>query len=540
MTPIYLFTTGLVLAAALTACGGSNSTSNTNSSSGSAKNPLAQYFPKSTSVFGTLIVGTATTSDESMLHAANVMAEYLDNNEDGIADNPAVVDQLKSKGATLLMAATEDEIQSLFDKLPASDAYQDLYASEVIVGDSEKITNGEFDATLEEVLHLISHVGYAGVYPSVFGESIGSVLADAMDVARGGQFESIPANYPANAWYTYDDQTCDYSCMATEYFYWSLTSILGAQDGAGRLGQISQEWQLNTRDLVQQKDSLVFALLTDAQYKIPTQLPRGDYSFKPFTITTTKAENGDKTEGTDAITAVEKVSNENITFELQFMNQVALQGGKKEAWTAAYKQPFIDGSNQWLLSLRGIDNQPEHLTVKIKVRVKDLPNANGMAGPDTEVELNGFNFPTSGEMIIGNHTYVKGFDQVEFKANILHELGHIIGIGTFSEQFMTMDATTKGNVFRLPSELGESKAIAEYNRIYANTLDYVPFSDDGGHLYDYVLGGDKKRFLADGSDLPTLTQEFMANGVVFGRVTLAVLDDMGYSVDYNNAEIYTP
>jgi hypothetical protein len=60
------------------------------------------------------------------------------------------------------------------------------------------------------------------------------------------------------------------------------------------------------------------------------------------------------------VSATEKVSNANITFELQFMNSVELQGNKTEAWTAAYKQPFIDASNQWLLSLRGIDNQSEH------------------------------------------------------------------------------------------------------------------------------------------------------------------------------------
>ncbi len=540
---IAIWTSVLVLASAMTACGGSSSSNNSNNSDNSlatADNPLAQHFPKSTSVFGTLIVGTAKTSDESMIHAANIMAEYLDNNEDGIADNPAVVDHLKAKGATLLMAATEDEIQSLFDKLPDSDAYQDLYASEVIVRDSETITNGEFDATLEEVLHLITHVGYAGVYPSVFGESVGSILADAMDVARGGQFVTIPTSYPANAWYTYDDETCDYSCMATEYFYWSLTSILGAQDGAGRLQQIQQEWKLNTKALVQEKDSLVFDLLTDTQYRIPTSIPDGDYAFQQFSISTTDKATGEASAGTDSISETEIVSNENISFELQFMNRLALQQGKTEAWSQDYKQPFIDASKQWLLSLRGVDNQPQHLTIKIKVRVKDLPNANGMAGPDTEVEVNGFSFPTSGEMIIGNHTYVAGFDPIEFKANILHELGHIIGIGSFSEQFVTLDPTAQGNVFRLPAQYGASKAVAEYNRIYSNDLDYVPFSDDGGHLYDTVLQEDKKRYLADGSAVPELTKEFMANGVTYGRVTLAVLDDMGYVVDYTNAESYVP
>lgn len=530
----------LVVASAITACGGSNSNNNSNTSTNNTDNPLAQYFPKSTSVFGTLIVGTAKASDESIIHAANIMAQYLDNNEDGIADNPAVVEQLKSKGATLLMAANPAEIESLFEQIPESDAYQDLYSSEVIVGDSANITNGEFDASLEEVLHLITHVGYAGVYPAVFGETAGTVLADAMDVARGGQFETIPTNYPVGAWYTYDDETCDYSCMATEYFYWSLTSILGAQKSAARLENIKQEWQLNTKDLVQEKDSLVYTLLTDAQYKIPTILPNGNYTFKNFTISTADQTPSAEQSGTDVVSETEHVSNANITFELQFMNNLALQGNKKEAWSSAYKQPYIDAANQWLLSLRGVDNQPGHLTVQVKVRVKDLPNANGMAGPDSEVEVNGFYFPTRGEMIIGNHTYAEGFDQVEFKANIMHELGHIVGIGTFSEQFVTMDPTIKGNVFRLPAEHGPSKAVAEYNRIYSNNLDYVPFSDDGGHLYDYVLAGDKKRYLANGAEVPTLTQEFMANGVAYGRVTLAVLDDMGYDVDYTNAEIYTP
>lgn len=294
-----LLASGFLVASAiagLTACGGSSSSNTSASKTDTSKtdtstpgtpagtNTLSKLFPKSTSVFGISIVGTQKTSDASILHAANIMAEYLDNNEDGIADNQAVVDQLKSKGATLLMGETEEEIQSLMDKIPEGGAYQDLYASEVEIGDNEKLTNGRFDGALEEVLHLITHVGFAGVYPAVFGEATGTVLGDAMDVARGGQFTTIPASYPAGAWYTYDDATCNYSCMATEYLYWSLTSILGAQDGAGRLQEIQHEWKLNTRELVQQRDTLVYALLTDPQYSLPSKLPNGDYTFKKFTI----------------------------------------------------------------------------------------------------------------------------------------------------------------------------------------------------------------------------------------------------------------
>ena len=63
--------------------------------------------------------------------------------------------------------------------------------------------------------------------------------------------------------------------MATEYIYWAMSSILGAQEN--RLNEISQEWDLNTNALVQSTDTAVYELLTDIQYKFPTVLPDGTY-----------------------------------------------------------------------------------------------------------------------------------------------------------------------------------------------------------------------------------------------------------------------
>ena len=89
-----------------------------------------------------------------------------------------------------------------------------------------------FDASLEEVLHVVT-TGYALAWPKTFGTKKGSKLANAMNKARGGYFKEIPldsdgtAKYPASAWYTYADSTCNYKCMCTEYIYWALTSILG-------------------------------------------------------------------------------------------------------------------------------------------------------------------------------------------------------------------------------------------------------------------------------------------------------------------------
>ena len=129
----------------------------------------------------------------------------------------------------------------------------------------------------EELWYLVTQTGYAYQYPEVFGEKVGSSLANAMDIARGGQFIEIPAQYPELAWYTYDDPSCDYGCMNTEYMYWGMTSILGAQEN--REDEISHEWKLNTKDLVQNTDPAIYDLLTDPQYNFPTVLPDGSYNF---------------------------------------------------------------------------------------------------------------------------------------------------------------------------------------------------------------------------------------------------------------------
>ena len=231
-----------------------------------------------------MVRATAATPDAKILHAARVLAEYLDGDEDGVPDNQAVVHELVARGATLVMARDEAELLSIEGKVPYTDAWQALWASEVVAGGR---VQGRFDATLEEVLHLISHVGYANAYPAIFGEEPGSKLADAMDIARGGRFHTVPKRYPKGAWYTYDDVTCDYGCQVAEYLYylyWALTSLLGAQDYPGRLREIRREWRLNTPERVRDGDRRVYALLTDPQFGFATVLPDGAYTATTFTV----------------------------------------------------------------------------------------------------------------------------------------------------------------------------------------------------------------------------------------------------------------
>lgn len=231
-----------------------------------------ESFNKKVVVFGIDIYAVPAVDNAKLLHAANLMAQYLDNDEDGTPDNQAVVDRMVGEKAFMVMWNNENDLN--IDP-PADRLGQDLGNDETNPTYIANGKTGRFDAALEEVFHIITHAGYSKVYPEVFGENAGSQIANAMDAARGGQFNTIPANYPNDAWYTYDDATCEYDCQVTEYFYWAMTSILGAQEN--RLDEIGQEWKLNTSEKVQDQDNAVYQLLTDPQYSFPTVIPDGTY-----------------------------------------------------------------------------------------------------------------------------------------------------------------------------------------------------------------------------------------------------------------------
>lgn len=232
-------------------------------------------FNRKVVVFGIDIYAVAGVADANLLHAANVMAQYLDNDEDGVVDNQLVLDKMIENRAFMVMWAKESDL----DLEPPTDrAGQDLGNDETNPDYVSSGLTGRFDAALEEVLHIINSAGHSEAYPSVFGQMQGSELANAMDIARGGQFLSIPSSYPADAWYTYDDRTCDYaSCQTIEYLYWALTSMLGAQASDQRLAEIQHEWRLNTKEKLQNIDKAIYTILSNPSYKMPQVLPDGTY-----------------------------------------------------------------------------------------------------------------------------------------------------------------------------------------------------------------------------------------------------------------------
>lgn len=225
-------------------------------------------------VFGMDICATPKVPKDKFDYVIAIAAEYIDNNSDGKADDPKMEQALRQNKAILLVFATKEESENFdYDTLDQRIG-QDLYSTEIFMGQN----NGHnFDASIEEVLHLITVAGYGMIYPEIFGDRPGTIVAKAMDKARGGFFEEIPNTYPQNSWYSYDDQTCEYDCQVSEYFYWALTSYLGAQKPLWRQKEIAHEWRAPTRETLEKLDPAVVQLITNKKYFIPQKLPDGIY-----------------------------------------------------------------------------------------------------------------------------------------------------------------------------------------------------------------------------------------------------------------------
>merc|ERR1712059_27561 len=233
------------------------------------------------------IFAESSISSAKFQHIAAVLAEWLGNDEDGCVDNPLVLSKILATSPRTVPVGFKDTNSD-------NSAFENSgYQPNVAIFDDELLpqcsgpnaTDNCADASLEEILHLITSQGYQRAWPDVF--SVGnsskeaprnsSKLTEAMDVARGGKFLTIPSSYPSNAWYTYNDTTCDYGCMATEYIYWGISAYVGSI--AGRKSDIADEWDFATRAELLAGDKLYSAIHQDTStYRLPTVSPTGFYS----------------------------------------------------------------------------------------------------------------------------------------------------------------------------------------------------------------------------------------------------------------------
>ena len=179
--------------------------------------PIAGY--KYTKVFGVPVFAHNSVSDAKFQHVASIMAEWLDNDEDGCVDTPVILKHLvgkTSKEVTAYAVVKSNKAKANwyvpFDKknLVCSAPQSEFETEPKCTG--LKGSNVCSDATLEEVWHIIQGQGYAPAFKKQFWtgsrddlttkyKNVNSTLATLLDAARGGipRVPAVPkgAKFPA-------------------------------------------------------------------------------------------------------------------------------------------------------------------------------------------------------------------------------------------------------------------------------------------------------------------------------------------------------
>jgi len=274
-------------------------------------------YPGMVEVFGIpIIAGSKFENSGKLNHVASIMAELLDQDGDGCADDPNVLRNILTK-VTMKGYLTRPGMvlpnKSVTDaQMMAMVAKGFLPGQNLLFGEIKPKCSGLHetpncvDASIEEVLHFITTYGQSKVYRKIFGISWEpqSSLTKAMDIARGKRMKDTPkkqSDYPQNAWSRYADAHthCAYDCQAMEYLWWGycsysgtcagrsgnktklLETILDQNDAA--LNKYEKEFKLLKKTQLAKTDKLLYQLYDasakkTAAYRLPTKPVDGTYT----------------------------------------------------------------------------------------------------------------------------------------------------------------------------------------------------------------------------------------------------------------------
>ena len=233
--------------------------------------------PRYTTVFGIPVLGTATVSDLAIKHAANMLASYLDNDYNGVADNTALLATFSSGLYGIVVyadASEETSLASTFGSFAINRTFS-VYQSEMnsYLGDG---VNSQRDLASEKILKNMLIPRISGLY-TVLSTTRPSTLTTALDSARGGYQAGgvVNYNYPAFAWYT-DATGLNYNDLCYEYLYLLTATMAGSL--SWRSGTITALFDHYTSNLLSSNDAAGFSIANTASFYLPiTNSPSIDY-----------------------------------------------------------------------------------------------------------------------------------------------------------------------------------------------------------------------------------------------------------------------
>lgn len=235
------------------------------------------------------------------------------------------------------------------------------------------------------------------------------------------------------------------------------------------------------------------------------------------------------------------------------------------AMTAVQRQAFIDAADYWNSAITGYDlnynavgeTQAHGLTITASISAID--GSGGIlasAGPDTATYYDDNPLGSPTRALYYTRTGTMEFDSADasrlisnntYYGVVLHEMAHVLGIGTL----WTFNNDVNGTLYSLylngSGQYTGPNALAAWQTEFLRSADtFVPVELGGGSgtadghwdEIDYAAADTGITSNLTGMDFSRELMTGWASGEFFvSTVTLAALDDLGYTVDYSKAGI---
>lgn len=253
---------------------------------------------KKISVFGINVYKYRDADLWALTYAATVLAEYLDSDEDGAVDDPAVIAALISSDGKEGLAVLNER-----GDVGSGDYKDSFWGISRVGGQACLACEGGFhQQTLEEFHHAVYH-GFEIAYPSVFGSEPGTELMLAVEQAYGdceycsdcapdcvhydcqGPDDCSFVEGSCNGASHYATPSCGPGgCLAAENFYLAWTSLYGLQ--VDRCEILASEWEPCTPEAMMSdpRVALLYELVSGQAasaatlgYVLPSAAPDGRY-----------------------------------------------------------------------------------------------------------------------------------------------------------------------------------------------------------------------------------------------------------------------
>ena len=188
--------------------------------------------------FGVLVAADSRIPTETLSLAARVLAELLDQDMDGVADDPAVVEAIRNPNvAWLAMPHDHDDWEEW--QLPGLQrklGYDIIIPTWWMIGDEERDEARVKAVVVEEIVHFLTQFGYSAVYPAQFGvDDWTSVIARETQRAQCVFWQHPENDCPGSPAESRGDCS-DPNCDVVEFYQQVLVQSVGMEPGWRGIG----------------------------------------------------------------------------------------------------------------------------------------------------------------------------------------------------------------------------------------------------------------------------------------------------------------